>query len=173
MGEFNWPDDDFWEFSLSVYGEKGVAPACLELQTRHGVDVNLLLYMAWAGARGHRLNADELAAAEDAVQRWHREIVVPLRILRSELKTDTKGAPVGLSEHIRSGIKSAELDAERAEQLMLAAVIERLSNPGGEDAAAGLTNMRAYLSRFGGKLNEADEAGIALLAGAAALKTAS
>ncbi len=32
----------FWNFSLEVYGGEGVARACLELQDRRGVDVNLL-----------------------------------------------------------------------------------------------------------------------------------
>jgi len=36
------PPVRFWDFSLAVYGSKGVKPACLALQDA-GMDVNLAL----------------------------------------------------------------------------------------------------------------------------------
>ncbi|HEY9550471.1 MAG TPA: TIGR02444 family protein, partial [Kiloniellaceae bacterium] len=46
----------FWQFSGAVYARRGVAEACLALQQRHGLDVNLLLFCAWAGSNGRRLD---------------------------------------------------------------------------------------------------------------------
>ena len=60
-------DGRFWAFSLEVYGRPGVAPACLALQDRHGLDVNLLLFCCWAASQGVTLDQRTLAAAEEAV----------------------------------------------------------------------------------------------------------
>ena len=43
---------DLARFALKVYASEGVPPACLLLQERAGVDVNLLLFAAYAGAGG-------------------------------------------------------------------------------------------------------------------------
>lgn len=38
-----FPDHPFWDFSLEVYPREGVGAACLALQARHEIDVNVLL----------------------------------------------------------------------------------------------------------------------------------
>ena len=45
-------DHPFWDFSLAVWGREAVEPACLALQARHGIDINVLLFCGWAGRRG-------------------------------------------------------------------------------------------------------------------------
>ena len=58
-----FPDHPFWDFSLRVYGSEGVPEACLVLQERHGIDVNVLLYCFWLGASGRgTLDDGEIAA---------------------------------------------------------------------------------------------------------------
>ena len=37
----------FWKFSLGYYRGAGVSEACLELQDRCGVDVNVVLFLLW------------------------------------------------------------------------------------------------------------------------------
>ncbi len=46
----------FWDFSLAVWGREAVEPACLELQARHGIDVDAL--------EGVHLNRDGEAHGE-------------------------------------------------------------------------------------------------------------
>ena len=41
----------FKQFALELYGSEGVAAACLHLQNRHVLDVNLVLFAAFIGAR--------------------------------------------------------------------------------------------------------------------------
>ena len=41
--------EEFWRFALGFYARPGVAPACLELQDRHGKDVLIALYCCWVG----------------------------------------------------------------------------------------------------------------------------
>ncbi|MGI9492931.1 MAG: TIGR02444 family protein, partial [Geminicoccaceae bacterium] len=48
----DWPESPFWDYSLSLYGRPGVEQACLELQRRHGLNVNLLLFAFWLADRG-------------------------------------------------------------------------------------------------------------------------
>lgn len=161
-----WPDNSFWDFSLQVYGEAGVPAICLGVQERHAADINLLLYCAWAGALGHRIDAADLALAQEAVARWHQEIVVALRGLRVMLKTDHMGCAPDAAEAIRAEIKSAELNAEHGEQIMLSGVWHKLRQSGGEDrrAAAGF-NMGFYLESLGNGLQKTDIDGLQIIAG--------
>ena len=50
-----------WEFSLEFYAQPGVASACLALQDRCGVDVNVLLLMCWCGLQGVCIDSASLA----------------------------------------------------------------------------------------------------------------
>ena len=52
----------FWNFSIVIYGQPGVREACLRLQDKAGLDVNVLLYCLWRAARGMALEADDLGA---------------------------------------------------------------------------------------------------------------
>jgi uncharacterized protein (TIGR02444 family) len=111
-------DNPFWEFSLSLYGRPGVAEACLALQDRHGLDVNLVLYCCWAGARARRLDASEVARLAATVAEWQGAVVRPLRAARRHLK-GLAGADGGRLADLRSRVKDCELAAERIEQAML------------------------------------------------------
>jgi len=160
-----WPDNSFWDFSLQVYGGDGAAPICLSLQERHAADINLLLYCAWAGALGHRISDADLALADAAVTRWHREIVVPLRGLRTILKADAMGCAPETAETIRAEIKSAELNAEHGEQIILSGVLDKLRQSGAEEPrAAAEFNMGFYLESLGNGLQKADKDGLQIIA---------
>ena len=118
-----WPANPFWDFSIALYRRPGVGDACIALQDRHGIDVNLLLYFAWLGfAQGRKLEGDEVAGLVTSAAAWHDGVVRPLRALRTAMKGDAKGAPPALAERLRGQIKSAELNAERIEQRMLYAM---------------------------------------------------
>ena len=77
-------DNDFWRFSLKVYDQEGVANECLELQERHGVNVNVLLFCAWIGTQAITLDRKDIEAATQIVLRWDAMVVRPLRIARQE-----------------------------------------------------------------------------------------
>jgi len=42
----DFPDHPFWDFSLRLHERPGVPRACLGLQRRYGLDVNLLFFGA-------------------------------------------------------------------------------------------------------------------------------
>ncbi|HEY5598503.1 MAG TPA: TIGR02444 family protein [Kiloniellales bacterium] len=136
----------FWDFSLAVYGHGEVAAACLALQDRHGVDVNVLLFCAWAGSRGHVLRAGELADLMAAARPWQETVIAPLRAVRRRLKA-MAAAPESAIDRLREQVKGAELAAESVQQRLL---FERLAIAAG-DGAPGLAggNMIAYLTALG------------------------
>ncbi|PWC47118.1 TIGR02444 family protein [Azospirillum sp. TSA6c] len=118
------PANPFWDFSLAVYGRPGVPACCLSLQDRRGVDVNVLLFAAWAGLEcGIRLSADELARIDGAVAGWREEVVRPLRALRRRVKTE--------DDAFYRRMKAAELEAERVQQDRLFATAGFTPQPGG------------------------------------------
>jgi len=103
------------------------------LQDRRGLDVNVLLFAAWAGAVcGVRLSPEELARIDSAIADWRAEVVRPLRAVRRRVK----GEDAALYERL----KAAELAAERIQQDRLFAVSGLAPGPKGsvELAAANL-----------------------------------
>jgi uncharacterized protein (TIGR02444 family) len=102
------PDNDFWRFSLKVYEQEGVANECLELQERHGVNVNLLLFCAWIGTQAIALDRKDIEAAAQIVVHWDAMVVRPLRIARREMKADPDMATV------RARAKALEIEASRS-----------------------------------------------------------
>jgi len=146
-----FPDHPFWDFSLATYGRNGVADACLALQEAHGADVNILLFCAWAGCNGVRLDRAQIEAARRAVRGWHEEIVRPLRSVRRRLKSPLDGSPPSeLQSALRARIQKIEIDAEHVEQLRLAALADGFgTGTEAPDAAVALSNMETYLSLLG------------------------
>ncbi len=171
MSKDDFPASEFWDFSIATYGRPDVAPACLALQDRHGVDVNVLLLCCWTGASGRgRLDADDIRTTLAVARPWHDRVVVPLRGLRRDLKPPPAGTPPAAVEAVRRRIATAELAAEHAEQLMIAATVSRIPNDGRPatgrvaDAAA---SVMTYLAAIGVADDAADRADLAaVLAGA-------
>jgi len=134
--------DQFWRFALGFYAEPGVAPACLELQDRHGKDVLIALFACWIGISGRgRLDAAALAAAEAAARPWRSQVVEPLRRTRHALKG------IAGAEKLYARMKSVELEAERIamERLAPLASAPVASAAPAERGAAARANLALYL----------------------------
>jgi uncharacterized protein (TIGR02444 family) len=114
----------FKRFALALYGREGVADACLHLQNRHDLDVNLVLFAAFVGAeRRQRLTTSSIEAARARVDAWHREVVRPLRAVRQRLKTGPAPAPNEITARLRRRLQQVEIDAEVIELDQLGALI--------------------------------------------------
>ena len=111
-------ENPFWTFSLDVYARPGVAQECLALQGRYGIDVNALLFCAWAGAvQRALLNERQAAGIVARVEAWQQRTVLPLRTVRQALKE-----MVAVGEAVtalRQDVAAAELKAEQIEQAIL------------------------------------------------------
>lgn len=141
-----FPRNDFWDWTLPTYGQDAVSPACLRLQERHGVDVNVVLFAVWSASLGVELSAAEVDGVAGRVQDWQTRVVSGLRAIRTALKGDPHGAPPELAESFRDGLKRLELDAERMEHIILGPEV-----PDGRVDGADLTARRRMAERSIGR----------------------
>ena len=160
-------DGRFWTFSLEVYGRPGVAPACLALQDRHGLDVNLLLFCCWAAAQGVRLDQRAIVAAEAAVAGWRNQVLKPLRSLRRRLKREIAGFPDADVAALRDRVLAVELEGERLAQARLEALLPEAAGDGAETGLAlAVRALRLYFRLEGIDPDDVDDRDCrALLAG--------
>ncbi len=155
-----FPDSPFWDFSLELYRRPGVAEACLALQERHGLDVNLLLFCCWAGRHGRALSAADIAGLVAVAGDWQGQVVRPLREVRCWLR-DRRAAFDELAEALRAEIKARELDAEHIEHLLLDRALP--ISPAAPSAAAAAGNLGAYMESIGAARAAADAVDLATL----------
>ena len=158
------PESEFWNWSIKTYAAPGVSQACLLLQDRHAVDVNVVLYAVWvAESHGVELSDADIDSAVRRVVDWHALVVGGLRRIRSELKENPHGAPPHLAASLRERVKALELDAEHLEQLMLS------SEPPNDRATAvdsvkarqlAERSVRRYLRLLGSSPDPGDESAI-------------
>ena len=146
-----------WSFTLATYDAPGVAPACIGLQDRHGLDVNLLLFCCWAGARGHELSPAKLKRLAQGVAGWNAEVVQPLRAVRRRLKPE----PSPEVQDLRGRLLQLEIECERQEQVRLVELMP-LEAGAPEPRHAG-ANLRRYMELKGAPLEEDSVAELAAL----------
>lgn len=131
-------DGPHWAFSLEVYSRPDVPPACLALQDRLGLDVNvLLLALFFAGRAGAALTPETIAAADAEISPWREGVVVALRRVRVLLKDGPTGVARPVALDFREGIKARELLAEQIEQAALAGWFACRVEAGAGAASAG------------------------------------
>ena len=166
-------DSRLTRFALAIYRADGVSTACLMLQERFELDVNLVLFAAFFGAQeGRALTPTHIGALTDRTDPWHAEVVRPLRAVRKRLKSGPVPAPNARTNELRKTLQGLEIEAELIELAELATVGETLE----ADPAAGEAATRATAAIevvVGAKTNRAldsdERAAIARIANAAAL----
>ena len=145
--------------------------ACLHLQSRHDVDVPVVLFAAFVGAvRRQALMVSGVDAARRRVDAWHREVVHPLRAVRQRLKFGPAPAPNDITGRLRSEVQRIEIEAELIELDELDALMPELepmpaSGSDAECASAAIeTVVKAYALA---PLDDRDLRAIDTIAGAA------
>ena len=165
-----FPPNAAWDFALRLYRTPGVAPACLELQERHGVDVTLMLFCLWHGTVSDRPIAENLPALAAAALAWHRAAVLPMRAARRWLKQDAEGLEQPAATALYKTVLAAEIDCEHAELLMLVQRAQALcATPGGGGPfpATMAENLAAFFEVSGVSLAAEDRPAVGALLEAA------
>jgi uncharacterized protein (TIGR02444 family) len=139
--------ETFWIFSLRFYQLPGVAESCIELQDRHGADVNLVLFALWAADSGHQLDAEAIAVADRATRQWRETVTQPLRAARRALKTWPDGFNESEVSVLRRQVMAAELESERLQQGAMAR--ELTLDARGASLAAAQRNLSRYEALLG------------------------
>ncbi|WP_197514615.1 TIGR02444 family protein [Mycobacterium sp. 852013-50091_SCH5140682] len=155
------------DFALRVHGGDGVGPACVLLQDRFGLDVNVLLFAARVGTRGP-LTPSMLQAATERVAQWHAEVVRPLRGVRRRLKSGPAPAPSPATAELREQLQGLEIRAELIELGELDVLVpdrdSGTADPIAQVTAALLLVVRAHSQR---PLTADEDAALATIAAAA------
>ena len=103
-----------WDFSVSLYAKPGVKDACLELQDRCGLDVNLLLFAVWSAVAGPgRLDAARFRDCVALTEAWQAKMIQPLRQLRRSCQAELTVVPGADTRTLAGQLQAAELAAEQ------------------------------------------------------------
>jgi len=139
---------NFWNFSLGLYGRPGVAPALLGLQDALGLDVNMLVFCCWAASKGRELSASDLTMVEAVAQPWQIEVVVPLRTLRRRLKGGFPPLPPDRVETYRKGFSDLEIEGEHIAQEAMETAFNALpkASPAGAGLSLTTSNLKTYFA---------------------------
>jgi uncharacterized protein (TIGR02444 family) len=144
-------ESEFWRFSLAFYARPGMADACLELQDKATVDVNVMFYLLFLASRGRQTDDIDVARIAGIAQAWRDTVVVPLRAVRRALKSPIGPYVPALTSALRSDVKRTELAAERIQQ----ETMERSAPPDSfrpattDRASTARANVAAYCRLLG------------------------
>jgi len=134
-----------WDFVLKYYGRKGVSEALIGLQDNQGIDVNMLLFLAWMAARGKCLAADDVKFVSTTSHAWQRSVVVPIRTVRRLLKENAPLVPAEAAAAFRKKVQAIELEGEQLQLNAMAALVDRLK---AADAASPEDAARRNIKTF-------------------------
>ncbi len=111
----------FIDFSAQMFRKPGIADACLFVQERYGLNVNLVLFCVWvADCGGGSLTAEHLQEAWRRLADWHKQVIKPLRDIRRVSRNEALGIPEFLRDGFVPQVEAAEQEAERVAQYVLA-----------------------------------------------------
>jgi uncharacterized protein (TIGR02444 family) len=141
----------FWQFSIKFYAVPGVADACIELQDKAQVDVNVLFYLLWNATQGRSFNAADVTEIEQKIGPWRELAVVPIRNVRRALKSPPPVMEPAAAESLRTRVKAVELEAERLQQEALYGLAQtsRLGRPSPSRTEAARDSISSYQGVIG------------------------
>ncbi|MFC7397766.1 TIGR02444 family protein [Chelatococcus sp. GCM10030263] len=127
-GERMFPQEEGLKpYAVGLYQRDGVPAACLLLQERAGVDVNVLLMAVWmAACKDRALDEADARRARLRVVDWHQEVVRPLRAVRRRLKQGPHPAPSDETHRLRAELQKLEISAELIELDQLEMLAEEM-----------------------------------------------
>lgn len=119
---------------LELYAKPGIPDALLGLQDNHAVNVPLYLAVLHAVTTKHHVTEKAISALYAEIQEWQEGVVIPLRAVRKKLKVHAWATRFENTGALRETIKSAELNAERIEVVVLEQLIPVYFEVGSNDA---------------------------------------
>lgn len=108
---------------LELYAKPGISAALLGLQDNYAIDVPFYLAVLHAVTKDHHVTATAISALYAEIEEWREEVVIPLRAVRKTLKVHAWATRFENTGAFRETIKSAELNAERIEAVVLEKLI--------------------------------------------------
>ena len=165
--------ESFWDFSVNTYRKPGVADACLALQDRHGLDVNVLLFCCWFGCTRGVMDEPLWERVLAFSEAWADNVVRPLRAVRTWMKhTGCTQPEISNDEcmRLREEIKRTELKAERLQENSLQELAEETALKvldSTSQISCTTLNLRKYMYQFSIELDGKSRSALAHIVTAA------
>jgi uncharacterized protein (TIGR02444 family) len=163
----SFPPNQLWDFATKIYSSPEVEEACLSLQDRRGLDVNLIIFCIWVAASGRgTLTEEEMTTGIDAGIVWQSQVVGPLRHVRRFLKGPIAPADGRLGAELARVVSESELYSEHMEIQILSDILVRPATGSfdmqerGQEAAS---NLQAYLDRMIEDINNEDRSALLVI----------
>ena len=140
----------FRDFSSSLYRKPGVADACLFVQDRYGLNVNVILFCIWVADIGSgTLASAQIATVLRRVADWEKQVILPLREIRRTCRKEALGVPEFLLQTFLPQIETTELEAEHVEQQVLTELAGDLmvfaDSSSGNAQSDAVSSLKAYI----------------------------
>lgn len=143
-----FPDSDFWQFSIHFYQIEGVEQSCLELQNRFNLNVNLILFCYWlALEKKQTLTIKQWIQLIDTASGWD-EINHSLRASRNTIKHSVISWPEDFKQQTIRAVLDIELCTEHMQQLSLEQCWKKMDTSHTSDSCESSVsnNINSYLS---------------------------
>ena len=127
--------EDFWTYSINVYGISAVKNICLTLQDTYGADVNMLLLCCWLDQQNISLSRELVITLRNTSVNWQNNTLQPLRVQRRT--ADKKSATY-------QELLQQELKYERQEQKELIRVVNDFETHAPHASHPKSANIQAY-----------------------------
>lgn len=150
-----FPDSDFWNFSIHFYQQPGVADCCLALQENQQMDINLVLFGFWLGLNKQQiLDHAQWQELIEVSAPW-QEIIKPLRRSRKLVKQSNLAWPVNFTDETHDSISNIELNAEHMQQLAIEQAWQSFSESVSDENTAAIIrrNITAYMANHDDELS--------------------
>lgn len=142
-----------WSYVLRAYSRLGVSSACLVLQDRLGVDVVVMLHLAYV-CMEHRVDTTErdVALADVAVRSWREEVVSRLRSARRSIDKNDETL-----KKLRAGIQDMEVLAEQHAFARLSALPTPITKSPLGSIRYSVLPVAAFYAQREGCMNQLDQ----------------
>lgn len=147
----NFPDSEFWNFSVQIYALPEVEKYCLDLQNKYDADINIILYCLWISEKPVILNQDDIELLIEATRPWQETILKPLRDARKMMKQHIIAMPSEMMNQTISSLSDMEINAEHMSQLALEKTLDLNLNtvPSTQSPIeCASTNLSVYLQQL-------------------------
>lgn len=156
-------DSPLWHFSLEFYARPRVPPACLTLQETAGVDVCVLLFSLYCTHTKRLIPQQTLRQCDEKLKDWRRTVILPLRRIRQEMKTNLATPRFESMKKMRQTIQRLEIHAEQISLAILYEEFQSLLQDNAENSdAATLLHAVVEIYDAAGKVDRSTPAGVSV-----------
>lgn len=149
--KFELTPSQFWDYSVARYGQKEVAPLCLDLQDNYGVNVNLLLFMCWCIEHQTVVNFFQFQTLKNGIADSEAQL--------HQHRSERRQAKTNCDDDTYNALKAQELLLERAQQKIIveqAKQLELIFLPQGECEPAPMNaSVVGFINAYGLRENKA------------------